>query len=510
MEDDFDLRIYIKTLIKNWWLIVTMMILATLPVILFSVFLISPVYEATAYVLITQTRSQINFDPRFVTLDADNTASNYYASLNEGGRRAALATLVRNGTIAEQVAEQIKEDLAPEEQDPVVLMERVSGSLEGGGGASGSSGSLIRITATHPDAATATLIANTWAKAYVEYINELYSGQTESYVSVQQQAETAQGTYEQTQESLASFMAENQIGDLARQITDTLKLVDELQANKQAVFSEWAEAERTTIREHYDESRKLNQLLEDTKALQHQIQASEDPATATNELALMLLKAQVFASSKDLPSNIEFQVTLTKEEKDNTRQQLSDLEALIAVIEDRLQETEVAIVEQSATLLSSESWDALSGPSAAGSHGSVTDYTEITQSFDQALDELQAEAEQLNAQLAREQGQEQELTRARDLAWETYSTLQLKTAERGIAAEMTNTEVRLAAPAVEPIYPAGSGMIKSVFMAALVGMMLGVGLVMFMQYLYPDYDYSARLFGIFRRKDPTPTESPKD
>ncbi len=224
----------------------------------------------------------------------------------------------------------------------------------------------------------------------------------------------------------------------------------------------------------------------------------------------MLLKAEVFASSEDLPTNLQLQVDLGSDESASSQRQLADLEALINVIETRLQEIEVEIAEHSAALLTGAGWDAEQGAPAQASEGGTEGNASSAQNLDTALGNLQAELRQLQAELAREEGEQQELTRARDLAWDTYSTLQLKSVERGIASEMMDVEIRFAAPAIEPFTPMGSGAFQSVAMAGMVGLFLGIGLALFLQYLYPEYDSSAQISAFFRRlrrKDPLPDSS---
>ena len=129
MEDDFDLRPYIKALGKHRWIILAMVLLCTVPVILYHLFLSTPVYQATAHILITHTRSEINFDPRFVTLDSDTAAASSYSSLNESARRAALTALVQSGAVAAQVVDELTGELGPDMQDPSQLLLFVDASL---------------------------------------------------------------------------------------------------------------------------------------------------------------------------------------------------------------------------------------------------------------------------------------------------------------------------------------------------------------------------------------------
>jgi uncharacterized protein involved in exopolysaccharide biosynthesis len=87
---------------------------------------------------------------------------------------------------------------------------------------------------------------------------------------------------------------------------------------------------------------------------------------------------------------------------------------------------------------------------------------------------LQQEILQLQEQLEREQAREQELTSARDLAWETYQTLARKEAEVQVATQVTDTEVRFAVPAVEPKEPVAPKKKLNIAIAGVLGLMAGV------------------------------------
>jgi uncharacterized protein involved in exopolysaccharide biosynthesis len=87
---------------------------------------------------------------------------------------------------------------------------------------------------------------------------------------------------------------------------------------------------------------------------------------------------------------------------------------------------------------------------------------------------LQQEILELQEQLERENAKKKELTHARDLAWETYQTLARKEAEVGVAAQVTDTEVRFAVPAIEPEKPVSPRKKLNIAIAGVLGVMIGV------------------------------------
>jgi hypothetical protein len=110
-------------------------------------------------------------------------------------------------------------------------------------------------------------------------------------------------------------------------------------------------------------------------------------------------------------------------------------------------------------------------------------YTAAADLLATAIDRLEDEIDQLQAQLEQERAKQQELTRARDLAWETYSTLARKVEEVGIASAVTGTEVRVAIPAIEPRFPLERGTLRNAVVASIVGCMLAVGVAFLIEYV---------------------------
>jgi succinoglycan biosynthesis transport protein ExoP len=130
--------------------------------------------------------------------------------------------------------------------------------------------------------------------------------------------------------------------------------------------------------------------------------------------------------------------------------------------------------------------------------------------MEQKIQQLESQVNQLLARLAQEQAREQELKRARDLAWDTYKTLVTKEAELKVAAQTQGTEVALAAPAAVPQNDLVSGT-RNVALAALIGLMLGVGAAYFIEFWWSYKGLQPQpitLIGIFRgiELQPIPVE----
>ena len=90
------------------------------------------------------------------------------------------------------------------------------------------------------------------------------------------------------------------------------------------------------------------------------------------------------------------------------------------------------------------------------------------------INQYSQEVLQFQEQLEREQAKKRELTQTRDLTWEAYQTLTRKEVEVRIAAQVMDTEIRFAVPAVEPKWPVAPKKKLNISIAGVLGLMVGV------------------------------------
>lgn len=87
---------------------------------------------------------------------------------------------------------------------------------------------------------------------------------------------------------------------------------------------------------------------------------------------------------------------------------------------------------------------------------------------------LHAEVRSLASQIEQQRAEKQKLELARDLAWESYSTLARKEAELRVANELPASDVRFAAPAAVPRQPVSPRTMLIVAGAGAAGLILAV------------------------------------
>jgi len=432
VEEEIDLRAYLDVIIRRWKWIVAITLVAVITAAIVSFFLIAPLYEARAGVMIIKSKSEITFEPKYRTLTEEELAR---AGVDIASRRKALEALVASSSVAVEVMAKLGPTLDPEEREVSILLEMVD--ME-------TTGDLIYIAVRSTDPKKAAAIANAWGEVYETYVNELYSGRPQSAEDIGAQVVEGRETYEGAQEALAKFMGDNRIEILSREIG----------------------AKQNSLADYYATKQGLDRLIGDARALRDQLRKEPSSSTAS-DLSILLLRANAFTTSTSLPlqpstslplqpstslplqpsTSLPLQLQLSLGQmaglEGSAEEQLRNLDTLISVLDARREEVQSLIGEGS----------------------------------------IQQEVLQLQEQLEREEARKREMTQARDLAWETYQTLARKAAEVEVSAQVTDTEVRFAVPAVEPKSPVAPKKKLNIAIAGVLGLMVGGFGAFLMEYL---------------------------
>lgn len=462
-DDVIDLRAYILVLWKFWPVIVGMVLVAVLAATGLAL-APPPVYEATVSVVITQLRTELSLMPEFRT-----TAEGLPFPTDAAARRNALIGLVPNPVIAADVIARLGDALPAELRDVSELIESVEG---------GSHGDLITINVRAQDPGVAMAIANAWAAEYERHINQLYGVVVESHEAIEQQAERAKADYDAAQSALVAFMGRNRIDELELAVQETQQIIDataKVQVeDRLAVFSEEHAERIETLALMHDTRLRLGKLLNDARALEAQLTTGGDGAVDSNALALTLLKAQVYASSSVMPTNL--QVQLAPMDDTTASAQVVDVRAMVAAIEARIADLDVAIAAwEGSDLGAAATMEALTGEGA----------------LDPIIAPLQQRLRSLQSQLEAERATLQELTHTRDLAWEIYASIARKVVELSVGAAVQDTVIRFAAPAAVPVEPVSRRLMQTAALAGAVAFVLAVGVAFVTNLLNPEVDPSA-------------------
>ena len=483
MDDEIkiDLRPMIEILILRWRWIVGVPAAVTFMVLVYALF-IPRVYEARVFVAVSRQRVEVQFGTQIQTLSEDQIAAQ--SQISRDARLATFRELVVNPAIGEKVLPQYADRLRELDEDllntSLFLAEHVSVDQN-------TKSDLIGIVISLRDPVLAADIANAWAQAYEEHINKLYASAIPADVeAVRVQAGQAQKTYSTFQSELESYLANNPIPRLQKQMGILQTQINSYQTalveSEALVTSRELATRRQMLDGYYQDLVNLEKVLGDARLLQKQIENGEISSASAfgDSLAMIFLRSRNFTgahgvgevstntssneedttttttttSAGDAPFSLQLQTPLI-----SGPVAASDVAGLILALEQSKTETEAAIDELTAILLDPPQFKPAED---AG--------TQIKDRIEEWTVELQS----LDAQLEAEVAHHKDLERQRDLAWSTYSQLASKTVEVGVAAESGGTEVRVASQSLPPAEPVHTGKLTIIIMTGLGSLVLTI------------------------------------
>ncbi|MGC8880305.1 MAG: GumC family protein [Anaerolineae bacterium] len=260
LEDEIDLRQYIRTLLRYWrWIVGLSIVAAVLAFAISSV--LPPQYEATALVAITGPRYHMQFDPRMQDVPFDpKQFTKGYAAIATGDELLTTLLEATNSGVSTGNAALSLVDLK------AALDAQAVGD-----------GNLVQLTARAGDPEEAAHLANMWAERYVIQLNMLY-GQRQELSTLEAQVAQAKAAVERTDQELARLRREYGIGfrpSAAPDVVEPLGIVYQLQAKTRLLADYEARAS------------KIAQLLEEARAVAQRAGGAA-PAIVSGLIADML------------------------------------------------------------------------------------------------------------------------------------------------------------------------------------------------------------------------------
>lgn len=459
VDDEIDLRRYLLVL-ASWWreiLVITLSVTVLVASVIGIWQGLQPAtYAASADVVIARVTSRIALDERITT--SEETQQGGVASW-----RASLLQLAQSPAIAQAVYTELGGQLNDDWTAQTILNSVTIDNPPGSDPRTLSD--IIRITARTRDPELSAAIANAWARYFVDHINQVY-GQVpaDTLAAVEAEVEAAQTTYLEAEAALEAYIAESQSERLQREISETVALRNQIQSGRDVLMAAGAisthQVISRTIEMHLNRlaqlqaQRNQTQLqLNQARNLATQLEQSDPAASASNVLALQLLKAQVFAGPTvpgGQASAMELNVDLAPLTVD-ANALAADTRILVAILEGYLVQLDAEIAALSGTLANEPDFAFLgsSADPAAAEPAANSSSDEIQQT----LLQLDQKIQNLRSQLAADLARQNQLTQQRDLAWTAYDTLSKKLIELNLTRTSANSEVRLGAAAVPPMQP---------------------------------------------------------
>ena len=498
-SSEFDLREGILIL-TFWWR--EILALTLISVILGTLwYLVTLEYEATADVVVLRAQPGVVFDDeRFTTLPQQGRRP--VAELLAG--RDTLFGLASSGAVALSVSERLSQRATDHEWHPAALLEAVDAELVGARGARntrGQASAMVRITARADSPSYAALIANAWAEAYVDLVNTLFApNSAQQLASITEELAQAQQAYGAAQQELEAFVATNESRALEQEINARV-----------AVLEGHFDSQIQRLNENRATRRRLGRIIAAVQSLQAQIGAGGEAGLVSNTLAIQLLKVEAYVMAAKIAPPMKTQLPLTlpgaeskRDERGNLNSltslvldfddspdlsldvnfrdastdaasQQTDLESLEQALRNWLAGLDESIVAQGANLLGNGSLGASAppGPEASSAPAFDADAT-IFPGFGDHYGGIRS----LEARLEAMGKREEQLASQRDRLFTALDVLRNKESEFRLAAAVSQPELRLVSPAVQPLLlpSIGTHLLIPAFISGVAGLTLGIAM----------------------------------
>lgn len=298
LEEEIDLRPYVEAIVKRWyWVVGTAVGLAVIALIISS--LLSPTYETTALVAITEPNQLVRFETGFEAID--DVVSRPLRAYPE---------IAVSDELLQNVLNEVQGSVPGE-----LTLPQLRGMVEA---ESGSDLSLIRLVVRYGDADTTALIANRWAALFVDKANNVYSGAGGTQLTAFD-AQLAQllGELEIAEDALVAFQSRNRLNILESELLA-------LQTNR----TNLVKAQLTA-----------SALLRDVDALRNLLLSQSDSSIGlADQLTALLLQVSAFyqGAGETTPIVLQLDGSAATLMIADRREQIVALDNLLVIVETQL------------------------------------------------------------------------------------------------------------------------------------------------------------------------------
>ena len=508
--EEVSLGRYVRVLVAWWREIVLGAVLAAVGsgALILAIQVILPMYESSSDVAIVRMTSSVSLDKKFSTGATTDDTKRRMRSLNieATAKRAAFLGLVKSGNVAQAVSERLREQLDEKEAHAARLIEEIGAELVAVGTLSPrNTSNLIRVTASADSPEKAAAIANAWAEEYVDHVNRLYrhtpSDQLDSLVA---ELEKTREAHDAAQKKLETFIANSNVGQLNRWIEAKHNLVVNLrdlwsdmvdvqmltmqkaQENQTETVRLLIESREDALSESYTTRRRLESMLNNAMDIRSQIERGHQTSVASNALALMMLKTEAYASSARLLSALEVNFDNVVGNNGDETDQLTDVNALIATLQNRIEKIDLDIekyekllssyITTTTTTTTTTTESSLLALEDMDAQFTVKDANNplprLINELEREIQSLRAESEAVSTRLA-------VLVQNRDVHRSALETLGNEIVELKLAMSAVTSEVRLASRALVPVDSAYPSAPLVAVLGGILGLLAAVCLAFF-------------------------------
>jgi capsular exopolysaccharide synthesis family protein len=432
-------------------------------------------YEAEVQVVLVKSGTQVVFDSRIRSVSEFESAT----LVDQAARRKVFTALAKSPDLAAAVVQSLGDRLAEADRVPRRLSDAVDVTNDG---------DLIRIRARAGNPAQAKLIADAWAAEFVTRMSDVYGETPQTPADLQTQAASAKQDYDRTEAALVAYLAANPVDQLQLQVAEKQQVLtslraapgsdgggsnnylDALIAARRAVLNAQAGSVTQKLADLYATRNRVDRLLADATALRGRLSKGSTSARG-DELAALLLETSAFSGWSYV--SVTMQVSLDQPlAAASPAEQVRQADDLINALTERGRTTQSAIDVLAASMVTGAGVDFRDAQLQAMEK--LTGFAAANEPIAKVMAQLQVETNGLLARVEQETAKRQELTRARDLAWTSYSTLATKEAEVTIAAQAKGSLVRVASPAVAPDAPSSPRKAQNALLGATLGLLVSM------------------------------------
>lgn len=280
---------------------------------------------------------------------------------------------------------------------------------------------LVLLTARTRDPVLSETIVNIWVEQFVFLANQVYSSQDEDQIQFfESQLAAADQDLSQVNQALVDFQSRN----------------------RESIYTNQLAALNNTQATLLQDQQSNQILLDDIRSLieQFEAQSSNQPVSQALQYSVVLLQGRAFGETNPdgIPvSSIQVQISNEGEGGPTNRDYVQQLTALETVIEAQLQDLNQKI------------------------QAIEPQITDVQQKLQEVLTE------------------KDDLVRSQTVVTETYTTLARKVEEARIASQDTSGQIRLASYGLANNEPVSPGSLLLIIVAAAVGFLVSVVLVLF-------------------------------
>jgi hypothetical protein len=502
MDQSFASRVFLL-LLRRLHLVVAAAVLTAVAVGI-AVALQPRAYVATVDVVPKRARTEVDYETRIRTLtdsasrSGPNGASTLIAMTAE--RRQTLAQLVTGRDIERAVQQELSSTLPPHLLEPGRLLRLVQARAV-------PRNEVISIKVEAPSASLAEQIALSWARTYERQINALFVDSADGEARLESGLGQARQKYAAAEAALTAFVATSPVEEYSRLLDRKSYQLLDLQADRQAQLVDM-----------YKVARRLDLLIDQAQALQQQLALSQDNNAAANtQLALTLLKTQVFASTMSLssgsveptqsqarsePSTAPSDTRNPQRQDSTTEQQMANASATRALqdwalptgLQLQLPATTTTAslsqqrVDVAALVQALQEWRTrLQVQISHRLRESDSDGGQPAGNTMLVISALEAEVRELQGKVAEQRAQRRSLQAERDIAWESYASLSRKVEEMRVARMVTpGNEVAVVSESVVAS-PVSRRLAVVLPIAGLLGALAASCLILSIQLIFPMY-----------------------